>query len=245
MQRLRLDIEYDGTDFAGWQAQPRLRTVQGMIGDALETILKCPVNVVGAGRTDAGVHARGQVAHVDVPGLELDTRRLGEGINAMAGRDVAIRRVTAVPREFHARFSAISRTYRYRMSRAKRALDRTTVWRLRGEVDTVEMNRASTLVVGRYVATSWCAAAADDREAEVDVARARLFEEDDLIVFEITANRFVMHMVRTIIGTLVQVGMGRRTAESVAETIAAKDRSLAGPTAPAHGLCLEHVGYVE
>ena len=116
---------------------------------------------------------------------------------------------------------------------------------VRGDIDGAAMQQAVPHLVGRYVATSWCSARADDRHAAVDVRDARLWEEDDLIVFEMTADRFVMHMVRIIIGTLMEVGRGRRTPQSIAGVITAQDREAAGPTAPPCGLCLEHVGYTD
>ena len=243
VRRLRLDIEYDGTDFAGWQVQPDCRTVQGEIGTALETIVGRPVSVVAAGRTDAGVHARAQVAHVDVPDLGFDLDRLTKSVGALTGPDVAIIRVTDVPDDFHARFSAVSRTYVYRMSRRQRALDRAFVLRLRGDVDIRAMRQAAVHFVGRYAATSLCAAGAQDADAEVCVESAHLTDNGDQISFEITADRFVMHMVRIVVGTLLEVARGNRDADSVIGLIGAKDRSQAGPTAPACGLCLERVGY--
>jgi len=246
--RLRVDLEYDGTRFAGWQVQPGRRTVQGEVSQAFSIILRHPVRLVGAGRTDAGVHARGQVAHVDVPSDCPPLDRLRVGVQALVGTDIAVRGIEYAPATFHARFSARARTYRYRMARRPCALNRAMVWVLRRDVDRAEMERALPYLVGRYPATSWCAAHAPDRDAVVEVRQARFVEEgcpgaSDLLVFEITADRFVAQMVRTIVGTLVEVGQHKRTPESIGELVRARDRRLAGPTAPACGLCLEYVDY--
>jgi len=243
LRRLRLDIEYDGTNFAGWQVQPGCRTVQGELDRALGTVVRQPVRVVGSGRTDAGVHARGQVAHADLPEDAPSLARLRAGVQALVGPEIAVRDLAWAPDSFHARFSARSRTYRYRMTLRPRALDRALVWLVRHQVDVAAMARATPYLVGRYQATTWCAAHAADRHVYVGVTAARLWDEDDLVIFEIAADRFVTHMVRIIVGTLVDVGRQRRSPDSIAELIRAQDRRLAGPTAPACGLCLEHVDY--
>ncbi|HDS74762.1 MAG TPA: tRNA pseudouridine(38-40) synthase TruA [Firmicutes bacterium] len=240
-RRLRLDIEYDGTDFAGWQIQPNERTIQGEIAEALSTILRQPVSITGAGRTDAGVHARGQVAHVDVPDDAPEPYRILAGVNALTGRDIAVYAARYVSDDFHARFSARSRTYAYRISLRPTAIDRRLTWQVPGELDVVAMQQAAERLVGRYPATTWCAAGAEDRDAIVDVRSAKVSVVGPQLVFAIRADRFVMHMVRTIVGTLVEIGHGKRTAQSIPDLIDARDRSSAGETAPARGLCLEHV----
>lgn len=278
--RLRVDLEYDGTDFAGWQVQPGCRTVQGELTEAFRTILRCPVRIVGAGRTDAGVHARGQVAHLDVPPDVMpsgesaalaseasDSRdagrilrlvqdgkdkalliaylnRLRTGVNALTGPDIAVKDVTVADEGFHARFSARARTYCYRVALRPVALNRKMVWMIRRELDRPLMEQALPHLVGRYPATSWCATHGSNRDAVVEVRSAHLLDESDgVLAFEITADRFVTHMVRTIVGTLVEVGCGKRSPEGIRQLIEARDRRLAGPTAPACGLCLEHVDY--
>lgn len=248
MARLRVDLEYDGTDFAGWQVQPDRRTVQGELIDAFTTVLRSPVRIVGAGRTDAGVHARGQVAHVDVPEGHapdvLPLERVIAGVNALTGPDVAVTAAAVAPDGFHARFSARSRTYRYRIARQPIALGRTMVWVARRHLDWLLMERALPHLLGRYPATSWCAAHGADRNGMVEVMSAHFIDEGNgVVAFEITADRFLTQMVRTIVGTLVEVGRQRRLPESVRDLIAARDRTLAGPTAPACGLCLEKVEY--
>ncbi len=242
-RRLRLDIEYDGTDFAGWQIQPNERTVQGEITEALTTILRQPVTITGAGRTDAGVHARGQVAHCDVPDDAPEPYRILAGVNALTGRDIAVYAVRYVPDDFHARFSARSRTYAYRIALRPTALDCRVTWQAPCEFNVPAMQQAASYLIGKYPATTWCSSAADDPNAVVDVRSATLSVTGSQLVFAIRADRFVMHMVRTIVGTLVEVGCGKRSAESIPDLIAARDRSAAGETAPARGLCLEHVEY--
>jgi len=243
-RRVRLDIEYDGTGFAGWQIQPGQRTVQGELGRALTILAKTDVRVVGSGRTDAGVHAREQVAHADVPvGILDDAERLRRSVQGIVGPEIAIRRLTCVPADFHARFSARERRYCYRIALLPHALTRQMEWLHRGRLDVEEMTHAAGHFVGQYPATSFAAAHADDRDAVVDVRTSKLENRGELLEYEITADRFVTHMVRIIVGTLVEVGRGRRGADSIPELVRARDRTLAGATAPPHGLCLEHVEY--
>jgi tRNA pseudouridine38-40 synthase len=242
-KRLRLDIEYDGTRFAGWQVQPGKRTIQGEITHALGTLLRVPIKVVGAGRTDAGVHARGQVAHIDVPDDGYPLHRLLSGVNALTGADVVVRDITLVPDTFHARFSAIERSYTYRIARSPVAIDRNIAWTFCRSLDTDIMATEAQDLIGRYPATVWCSARAKDTEAVVHVRRAALDVSDGRILFTISADRFVMHMVRSIVGTLVDVGRGRFGSGTVRRLIEGADRSAVGETAPACGLCLQRVEY--
>ncbi len=244
MQRIRLDLEYDGTGFAGWQMQPGQRTVQGELVRAFAILAREDVRVIGSGRTDAGVHARGQVAHADLRESMLCEREsLRRSIQGIVGPEIAIRGLTPVGPEFHARFSARERRYCYRIALWPHALTRHMEWLRRDNLDIEAMSRAAAAFEGTYPATSLAAAHADDRNAVVEVRRSRLTRIDDRLECEVAANRFVTHMVRIIVGTLVETGRGRRQPESIPELLAAQDRTQAGPTAPPHGLCLEHVEY--
>lgn len=241
---VRLLLEYDGTDFAGWQLQPGMRTVQGVLEAALQTLLGLPVAVVGSGRTDAGVHARGQVAHAVVPDA-TDLARLHRGLDALAGPDVAVRALEVAPAGFHARYDACRRVYHYHASTAPRALDRRTRLWLRPAPDFAAMNAAAGVLVGTHHFGAFCRtqSATENRVCTVHVAQ---WEKEDRAGdwrFRVEGDRFLHGMVRAFVGTLLRVGRGQLAAEALPGILASQDRRRAGPAAPPHGLVLERVEY--
>lgn len=241
---LRLLVEYDGSAFAGWQVQAAGRTVQGEIERVLATALRQPVGIVGAGRTDAGVHARGQVAHAVVDD-GVDVTRLLASLNGLLPPDVAVRAAEEAPDGFHARFDATARRYRYHVGTRPAAMERhTRVW-LRRTPDWEAMNEAATRLVGRYDFSAFCRTRSETKNRTCAVTDARWLPDGrpDDWRFEIAADRFLHGMVRAIVGTLLDVGRGRRTAASVADVLASADRRAAGAAAPPHGLVLHAVSY--
>ncbi|WP_420455391.1 tRNA pseudouridine(38-40) synthase TruA [Rubrivirga sp.] len=244
MPTTRLLIEYDGTDFRGWQVQAEGPTVQGEIEAALATALRKPVGVVGSGRTDAGVHARGQVAHL-VTEAAVDLRRLRAALNGLLPPAVVVLAAEPVPDGFHARYDARRRRYVYRASTEPRALDRRTRVLLRPAPDLDAMNEGARHLLGRHEFSSFCRTKSETTNRMCTVTRARWTAGDrpgDLD-FEIEADRFLHGMVRAVVGTLVEVGRGRRAPAAVADVLAARDRRAAGPAAPPHGLVLDRVDY--
>jgi tRNA pseudouridine38-40 synthase len=242
---LKLQLAYDGTSFAGWQVQPRRRTVQGTLESALARILDRPVRVAGSGRTDAGVHARGQVASAEVE-TGLDEERLRLGLNALLPDDLRLLALRFEPPGFHARRSARGKEYRYEIAQGEILspfLARYR-WHYRRRLDEKAMNLAAAAVVGRHDFSSFVSAGgqAGDHHREVRLARFDRGEAGDL-VFRIEADGFLYRMVRNLVGTLVEVGRGRRAAAEMPTLIEARDRRLAGPTAPARGLFLQSVHY--
>ena len=249
MPTIRLLVEYDGTDFRGWQRQANGPSVQEALERALATILREPVGVVGAGRTDAGVHARGQVATVETAAA-VDPHRLLASLAGLLPPGIAVRCAEAAPAGFHPRFDAVSRTYHYHVATGARALDRRTRVVLRGEppfgaAAFDAMNRAAEAILGRHEFSSFCRTASEttNRTCAVERARWRPEARPGDWRFEITADRFVHGMVRAVVGTLLDVGRGRRPETALADALAAHDRRAAGPAAPPHGLVLHHVGY--
>jgi len=242
----RLLIEYEGSGFHGWQIQPNGPTVQKALEDALEVILRTPVNVVGSGRTDAGVHARGQVAHFRFGG-DLDVFKLTRSLNSVLPDSVVVLAAELAPDGFHARYDAIRRTYFYHIATEPRALDRSLKWELRASLDFDLMSEAAQALIGTRDFNSFCITQSETKNRVCSIERAVWIEErrPNDWRFEIAADRFLHGMVRTIVGTLVEIGRGKRPPNDMDGIIAAMDRRSAGQAAPAHGLVLERVDYPE
>jgi len=240
----RLTIEYDGTEFRGWQAQKERPTVQQAIESALSVALRTQVRVVGSGRTDAGVHARGQVAHFRSR-RSVDTHRLRGALDGLLPKAIAVIAVEAAVEGFHARFDAIRRAYAYQVATEARAIDRLARWRVHPPPDFEIMNAACEPLLGKHDFSAFCIARSETRNRVCAVHRAVWLPEDRAgdWRFVIEADRFLHGMVRAIVGTLVEVGRGRRAPDEVATVLASGDRRLAGPSAPALGLVLERVEY--
>jgi tRNA pseudouridine38-40 synthase len=244
--RYRFTLEYDGTDFEGWQRQaPGHRTVQGAFEDGLARVTGAFVPVVGAGRTDAGVHAEGQVASADVT-TRLSVGELWRALNAVLPPDLAVVGLEAVGGAFHARKDASSKLYRYRIWNGpqRSPLRERRASAVSGALDLAGMAEASAHLVGCHDFSSFQAAGSSTRSPvrtlfRIDVG-GRTGGEVDL---ELEGSGFLRHMVRNVVGTLLEVGQGRRAPGALREVLAARDRAAAGPTAPARGLTLVWVRY--
>jgi tRNA pseudouridine38-40 synthase len=243
MRNIRLTIEYDGTDFCGWQRQPQVRTVQGTLEHAIATVLRHPVQAWGCARTDAGVHAMNYVANFHTE-TDVPEARLLSGINGCLPDDVAVTAVTGVDHDFHARFSARARRYTYRIATSPTAVWRRFTYQSHHELDAGRMAAAATHLVGEHDFTSFTAQANEANPVcvirSLDVAREPATGRIEITV---ESNRFLFHMVRVIAGTLMEVGRGRMAPEHTAEVLRKKNRREAGPTAAAHGLMLVGVHY--
>ena len=242
--RLRATVEYDGTDFAGWQLQPDAVTIQGTLEKALATILGHPVRVEAAGRTDAGVHARGQVVAFETV-RPVDPRKLLKSWNALAGRSIAIRDLAEARAEFDPRRDAKRRTYEYRIHNAPFAspFTRRFAWHVHEPLDVEAMNAAAAMLVGEHDFSAFQAADCDAENAVREVYESRVMRDAEVLVYRIVATAFLRHMVRALVGTLVEVGHGERSVADFARVLTSHERPQAGPTAPAHGLCLLRVDY--
>jgi tRNA pseudouridine38-40 synthase len=241
---IKLTIEYDGTNYHGWQIQAKGETVQAVLERAVSTFLGKPTRITGSGRTDAGVHALGQVANFFCD-QEPDLHRLQRGLNALTPDDITIKAVEVVPDSFDARRDGRSRVYEYRI------LNRPSpspfylkyAWHVHDAFDVEVMQEAIRCLEGEHDFSSFQAAGCDAVHPVRTVYRVSLDERDELLVFTIEATAFLRHMVRNIVGTLVEVGRGQRRSRSLAELLKARDRTQAGLTAPAHGLYLMEVKY--
>ena len=244
MRNVKVIVEYDGTDFFGFQKQPARRTVQGTLEWALAKITKEPVNVVGAGRTDAGVHALGQVISFKTSG-SIPTDRVSIALNSLLPRDVVAKGAEEVSEDFHARFSATSRLYRYQILNGDypSAICGRFVWYHREKLDLESMREAAKALIGRHDFASFAMADAETRGTERDLFRLSIERCGDLIACELEANAFLHSMARIIVGTLVEVGDGRREPREISEILQRADRNAAGKTAPACGLILVSVRY--
>ncbi|WP_079504239.1 tRNA pseudouridine(38-40) synthase TruA [Mesobacillus jeotgali] len=245
MPRIKCTISYDGTGFSGYQVQPGKRTVQGELEKALEKLNKgtC-IRVIASGRTDAGVHARGQVIHFDTK-LEIEPSRWQIALNSLLPDDIAVSSVELAQPDFHARFDAIGKEYRYFLLLAKHRdpFQRNYAYQFPYELDYGAMRKAGRLLLGTHDFTSFCSAKTEVEDRVRTLREIDIYEENGLLVFRFTGDGFLYNMVRILVGTLLEVGTGRRDAGSMQELLENLDRTRAGKTAPGHGLYLWKVFY--
>lgn len=244
MRRIAVGIEYDGSPFAGWQLQPDQPTVQGAVEDALGRVADHTVRVTCAGRTDAGVHATGQVVHFDSAAPRSEWSWV-LGANANLPRAVAVRWARFVPDDFNARFSALSRSYRYLLlNRATRpGLEHQRVAWMHRELDAARMHEAAQVLLGEHDFSAFRAQGCQAKTPVRTLHRLDVSREGQLIVFELRANAFLHHMVRNLVGALARIGQGAADGAWLADLLAGRDRTRAPATAPAAGLYLTAVEY--
>jgi tRNA pseudouridine38-40 synthase len=241
---IKVVLEYDGTDFAGWQQQARGRTVEAELKRALKSVTGKDHTVYAAGRTDAGAHAEGQVASFHTDG-RIAPRRLMAALNARLPEDVAVLSAEEVADGFHARYSARWRRYRYRYldRTARPAIERGRCWHVRGPLDVESMARAAKALAGKHDWTSFCSASEPERDRVREMRSARVARRGEFVELELVAEGFLRGLVRSIAGALAAVGRGERPPEWVEEVLRARDRRKAPRTAPAGGLTLMEVIY--
>lgn len=242
--RIALGIEYDGTAYNGWQRQRTGDGVQAHVEKALSRVADEPIEVVCAGRTDTGVHATGQVVHFDTSS-ERSERGWLLGANTNLPDDIAVIWAQPVTDDFHARFSALSRSYRYVILNClvRSALNRHRAWWVYQPLDTARMNTAAQAIVGKHDFSAFRAAGCQASTATREIISISVVREADKIFIDVTANAFLQHMVRNITGTLVAIGTGDESIESMTEILASRDRKQGGIAAPPHGLTLVNVAY--
>jgi tRNA pseudouridine38-40 synthase len=244
MPIIKLILEYDGTAYSGWQRQPDQPTIQEAVETAILGVTQINVPVIGAGRTDAGVHALGQVAsfHID---RDMTPREWIRALNAHLPTSIVVRSAARMPNTFHARYSAKGKLYEYRiLNRPERpAVERDYCWHIHQPLDDAAMNQAGLALIGSLDFSSFQTQPTDNDDPICHMQRFTVFREGDRLRTEAYADRFLKQMIRSIVGTLVEVGLNKRTPESLNTILQARDRSAAGKTAPPQGLFLVRVDY--
>lgn len=242
--RYFITLSYDGTRYHGWQIQPNGVSVQEKLEWALSTLLREEISVTGAGRTDAGVHARMMVAHFDLRSQELDCGQLAYKLNRLLPQDIAVQKVEAVSDEMHARFSAKWRTYHYYIHTCKNPFLRAYSCETHYPLDFAKMNEAGRRLMGYDDFGAFCKSGADVKTTLCQVTKAEWVQTSPTTwYFEITANRFLRNMVRAVVGTMIDVGRGRLTIEEFCKVIEGKRRTEAGESMPGNALFLEKIDY--
>jgi tRNA pseudouridine38-40 synthase len=246
MPHFKLTVAYDGAGFVGWQRQPTGTSIQGLLEEALSRLDKRRVTVTGAGRTDAGVHALGQVAGCALE-RDIDAATLVRALNAALPESVRVRDAAEVSAAFHPRFDARSKSYRFRIwnDEVLMPFERGYVWHIpTPRLDVGAMAEAAALLVGRHDFAAFQGAGSETNGTERVILASRLARDpESLIVYDVCGEGFLRHMVRNIVGTLVEIGRGRHPAAWIEQVLASRDRTMAGRTAPAAGLFLVGVGY--
>lgn len=244
LQRFFLEIAYDGTIYHGWQVQDNAISVQQKLNDALHKILRCPIETIGAGRTDTGVHAKQLFVHLDLPADSIkDEDRFLHSLNALLPHDIAAYRIFPVTPEAHARFDATERAYEYHVHFHKNPFLLHRSWQLRDVPDITLMNEAAQFLLGTQDFGCFSKSHTQVYTNICTVTQAYWQKTEEGLIFHIRANRFLRNMVRAIVGTLMEIGLKKKAPQSVLEIIGSKDRSKAGVSVPAHGLYLTKVVY--
>ena len=242
MPKWKLIIEYQGTRYHGWQEQANAKTVQGELRKAAETFLGERIDIGGAGRTDAGVHALAQVAHLKALKL-MPAQRLQYELNDRLPADISIRSVAEVPNKFHARHDAVERYYIYQISTCRTAFAKPFVWWIKDRLDVEKMQKAASLLIGHHDFTSFTESPSKQTSTLVDVTQCEFAKKQDLILFRIGASHYLWKMVRRVVGTLVEIGRGNFKPDQMTELLETKSSITAKWTAPPSGLFLELVRY--
>ncbi len=244
MRNLKMTIAYIGTAYSGWQIQPHRPTIQGLLEDRLARMLPERPRLAGAGRTDAGVHARGQVANFTT-GCRIPEAGLRRGINALLPPDIVVLDVEEAASSFHARADATAKDYRYRIATGEvlSPFEAPYAMHVRGGLDPAAMRAAAELLIGTHDFTSFCTAETEVETRERTILASSIEQHGAFVEYRVRGTGFLRHMVRVIVGTLVDIGRKRRRPEDMRGILAARDRRAAGPSAEARGLVLEQVIY--
>ncbi|MCH7673705.1 tRNA pseudouridine(38-40) synthase TruA [candidate division KSB1 bacterium] len=242
MRNIKLVLEYDGTDFCGWQLQPKDRTVQGVLQSSLKQLLRELPTIYASGRTDAGVHALGQVANFKTENqLTLDS--IQNGVNSYLPADVRVLSVEEAGEEFHSRYDAVKRTYRYVIAKKMLAVGRQYSWFCKYKLDLSKIRSASEFLIGKHSFEAFAKLNEEEKHYLCNVESVRWQESEEDFSFTISANRFLHHMIRIIVGTMIDVGRGKLLPGDIKDMLASGERKRAGSVVSAHGLFLVRVDY--
>ena len=239
--RYFIELSYDGTPFVGWQRQPSGDSVQSCLEDALSILFRKPLIIVGAGRTDAGVHAHQMFAHVDLD--ELIDQNLRFRLNKLLPKEIAVQNIIAVSQDAHARFDAVSRSYRYHITTQKNPFLQKRSYQFAKPLDIELMNQAAKILIDHEDFKCFSKSKTDVKTYICNIQHAHWQQEGSELVFFIKANRFLRNMVRAIVGSLIEVGLRKISISDFEAIIVSRDRSQAGYSVPAHGLYLECINY--
>lgn len=242
MPRYKITIEYDGTSFSGWQIQPNARTIEEELEKAFQQICREPIDLIGQGRTDAGVHARGQVAHFDITSLD-DPEKLIFGINGLVMQEIRVQSIEEVAEDFHARFDAEWRSYSYRLLKKPSPLNQRYVWSLSSKVDERVLTTLSEIVSGEHDFAGFSKYNEENHTTICEVFESRFEDSGNELIYHIRANRFLRNMVRRLVGTMIWVAEGKLSIEEFKLLLNKPDSNIKNFTAPAKGLVLESVFY--
>ena len=242
MNRFLLEISYNGLDYSGWQVQPNKKTIQGDIQIAISTILGSDIKIIGAGRTDTGVHAIKSFAHFDF-NEKIDLKKIQHKLNSFLSKSITIQNIYLVQLNFHARYSALSRTYEYWINFKKDPFLINRSFHHIKPIDLKLFNEGCLYIIGEKDFSSFCKANSDVKNKFCNVIDASCFSSKDMFIFRIKANRFLHNMVRSIVGTLIEFASSKINKKGMLEIICSKDRSRAGYSVPACGLYLVNVEY--
>ncbi len=243
-RNIRIEVEYEGTRYHGWQIQENADTIQGRLTEAVRRLTGESVTIIGAGRTDAGVHARGQVANFFIQ-KDLPLHNIEAGLNAYLPRDIVVKSAKAVSADFNARFSACRRVYHYYISPRRTALLRNFCWQFFQPFDPQVLQRLAQTICGEHDFGAFSRLEVQSDHKRCMVYESRWFQDQGMWVYRIVANRFLHGMVRTLVGTMMDVARGKLTEEQFQEIFHSRDRTTASAAAPAKGLILEAVEYEE
>ena len=245
MRNIKLTIEYDGKDFNGWQKQPNKLNVQGEIERAIETVTGEKVNLIGSGRTDAGVSALGQVANFKIENNRLPIEKMAYAINSQLKKSIRVKKAEEVDERFHSRYTCKKKTYQYTINNSEQgtAIFRNIQYHFPLKLDENKMNEAVKYLIGKHDFKSFKASGTSSKNSVRIIYDAKVTRDGDLVKIELTGSGFLYNMVRIISGTLLDVGQGKIEPEMVKQILEKKDRALAGKTLPANGLCLMRVDY--
>jgi tRNA pseudouridine38-40 synthase len=244
--KVALLIQYDGSDYCGWQVQPDAQTIQGVVQQALEVVFENPGGLVGSGRTDSGVHALGQVAHFVVEQTPIPVKNIWKVLNRQLPDDIRVIASCAVKAEFHSRFQAIKREYQYSISLQQQILQRNSRWHVRYPVEFQKLQQVSELIVGKHDFSSFCYAGTETENMICNIAEASWSATADSgLIFQVKADRFLHHMVRMLVGSMIEVARAKWDMKRFADLLSNPDRQAQAVTAPARGLALMRVVYPE